>query len=334
MLITQPVPTNVITGFLGVGKSTAIMHLLKFKPANERWAILVNEFGEVGIDGSLLSGNKDNQTDIHIREVTGGCMCCTAGLPMQIALNLLLAKANPHRLLIEPTGLGHPKEVLSTLNNEYYAKVLDIQRTITLVDARKLQDTRYTSHDIFKQQLEVADVIVANKADLYKKQHYQHLKDYLQQNHPNQSVETHQVTKGELSLQWLQGKPHFLPCSTLYNPQPADNNVATSAIDFPKEGFVCFKNKGKDFFSQGWIFQPHLTFNSDKLYDLLVAESFERLKAVFITNEGIIAFNKSDDILTQQMLDETFDSRIEIITRNHNLLSTFEDKLVNCLISN
>ena len=105
----KAVPTNIITGFLGAGKTSAIVHLLQNKPKNERWAILVNEFGEIGIDGSLMQGQYSEEQGIFIREVPGGCMCCAAGLPMQIALNMLLAKAKPDRLLIEPTGLGHPK---------------------------------------------------------------------------------------------------------------------------------------------------------------------------------------------------------------------------------
>jgi len=123
------VPTNIITGFLGVGKTTAILHLLKHKPGNERWAVLVNEFGEIGIDGSLFKGQHSEQNGVFIREVPGGCMCCTAGLPMQIALAQLLARAKPDRLLIEPTGLGHPIEVLQTLFSEYYREVLNIQKT-------------------------------------------------------------------------------------------------------------------------------------------------------------------------------------------------------------
>lgn len=90
MSALKAIPTNVITGFLGVGKSTAILNLLKQKPDNERWAVLVNEFGEVGIDGSLFTGQKTEEAGIFIREVPGGCMCCAAGLPMQIALNMLL----------------------------------------------------------------------------------------------------------------------------------------------------------------------------------------------------------------------------------------------------
>ena len=93
------IPTNIITGFLGVGKTSAILNLMKNKPVNERWAVLVNEFGEIGVDGSLIQGNQTTQ-QVFIREVPGGCMCCAAGLPMQIALNQLLTEAKPDRLLI------------------------------------------------------------------------------------------------------------------------------------------------------------------------------------------------------------------------------------------
>ena len=103
--ITQ-VPTNIITGFLGVGKTTVIQKLLSQKPVEERWAVLVNEFGEVGIDSNLFSRAKGQNNSVTISQVPGGCMCCTNGLPMQMALNLLLKESKPHRLLIEPTGLG------------------------------------------------------------------------------------------------------------------------------------------------------------------------------------------------------------------------------------
>lgn len=173
------IPTNVITGFLGVGKTTAIRHLLNHKPANERWAVLVNEFGEVGIDGSLFEGGDNSEQQVFISEVPGGCMCCAAGLPMQMALNMLLKRARPDRLLIEPTGLGHPKEVMDVLMAEHYRKVLTINSTVTLVDARKLRESRYTDNDTFNQQLDIADVIVANKADLYETQDLLHMIKYL-----------------------------------------------------------------------------------------------------------------------------------------------------------
>lgn len=71
--MSNRVPTNILTGFLGVGKTTTILNLLKNKPENENWAVLVNEFGEIGIDGALMTDQ-----GALIKEVPGGCMCCTA----------------------------------------------------------------------------------------------------------------------------------------------------------------------------------------------------------------------------------------------------------------
>ena len=92
---------------------------------------MVDEFGEIGVDGSLLEGQHSNGDGVFIREVPGGCMCCAAGVPMQIALNQLLAKAKPDLLLIEPTGLGHPKEVLQILSEDYYQDLLSLHKTLT-----------------------------------------------------------------------------------------------------------------------------------------------------------------------------------------------------------
>ena len=95
--MSNRVPTNILTGFLGVGKTTTILNLLKNKPEKENWAVLVNEFGEIGIDGALMTDQ-----GALIKEVPGGCMCCTAGVPMSVGITALL-RQKPDRLLIEPT---------------------------------------------------------------------------------------------------------------------------------------------------------------------------------------------------------------------------------------
>ena len=83
------IPVTIISGFLGVGKTTAILDLLHGHPKNERWAVLVNEFGEVGIDGAALAGE-----GYFVKEVPGGCICCTAQTQMQVALTRLLPVAS------------------------------------------------------------------------------------------------------------------------------------------------------------------------------------------------------------------------------------------------
>lgn len=152
--------TNLITGFLGSGKTTSILHLLAHKPADEKWAVLINEFGEVGIDGALLA-----DSGALLKEIPGGCMCCVNGLPMQVGLNTLLRQGKPDRLLIEPTGLGHPKQILDILTAAVYEPWIDLRATLCVLDPRQLLDSKVMANDNFRDQLAAADVIISNKTD-------------------------------------------------------------------------------------------------------------------------------------------------------------------------
>lgn len=158
----QKVPVNLITGFLGVGKTTAIRRLLANKPAEQYWAVLVNEFGEVGIDGAAISSAS---AQLNVVEVPGGCICCTTSPMLRVSLTKLLRERRPDRLIIEPSGLGHPSGIIDVLRDPYLAAALDVRATITLVDPRQLNDTRYTSHEIWREQITLADVLIANKCD-------------------------------------------------------------------------------------------------------------------------------------------------------------------------
>ena len=143
--------TNLITGFLGSGKTTSILHLLAHKDPNEKWAVLVNEFGEVGIDGALLA-----DSGALLKEIPGGCMCCVNGLPMQVGLNTLLRQGKPDRLLIEPTGLGHPKQILDLLTAPVYEPWIDLRATLCILDPRLLLDEKSASNENFRDQLAAA----------------------------------------------------------------------------------------------------------------------------------------------------------------------------------
>jgi G3E family GTPase len=322
------VQTNIITGFLGVGKTTMIQHLLKQKPPHERWAILVNEFGEVGIDGSFLY--QKDQTKVFVREVPGGCMCCTSGLPMQIALNQLLMKAKPHRLLIEPTGLGHPKEVMDALLGENYKNVLDLNRTLTLVDARKVADKRYREHDIFREQLIIADCIIVTKSDLYTDNEMAELDDYLK----TLGIADKMIVQDDK----CQSVVPMLNGPTVYRTETSHQH-AHHPIDAPMDidtslqlnGQVNIANKGQGFYSYGWAFAAQRSFEYSAIMNMLTSLHIERLKAVFITDKGIFAFNMSEGVLSCFELDESFDSRLEFIMSDEQaaqrLVTTLEETI-------
>ena len=132
------IPTNIISGFLGAGKTTAIRYLLENKPSSERWAVVVNEFGKVGIDGALLK----NDT-VEIKEIPGGCLCCVGSQSLNVGLNQIIRNVHPQRILIEPTGLGHPKRLIDSLTGGYFKSVLDLKAVICLLDARQLKNQKY-----------------------------------------------------------------------------------------------------------------------------------------------------------------------------------------------
>lgn len=333
------VPTNIITGFLGVGKTSAVMQLLKQKPKDERWAILVNEFGEIGVDGSLLSGAINGDEKVFIEEVPGGCMCCASQIPMQIALNKLLKKAKPHRLLIEPTGLGHPKEVLQVLTNEHYQDVLNIENIFTLVDARNLSDSRYTDHDVFNQQIELADVLVGNKADLYTDNDKKALADYaaLKGKAQQNIVFTEQ---GMLSLESLAGKTsqqqNSCGCNHSHHHTHDDHTTQSAkqleqAEQLAKVGIVKARNHGEGFESVGWCFSSVNIFDRVQLQAQLKKITATRVKGVFITSDGVFSYNNTSDNFSEKKLVTASESRIEIIA--DSIDESWQQQLVACVIN-
>ena len=161
----EQIPTHLLTGMLGAGKTTALRYLISQRPAHERWAVLVNEFGDMGMDGDWL-----RETGVAVREVHGGCMGCTAAVTLRVELNRLLREAQPTRLLIEPTGLGHPGELLALLRDTHYRGVLDIAGTLCLIDPRRLREPRFAASPLWQQQLAAADRVVGSKAELWDQQ--------------------------------------------------------------------------------------------------------------------------------------------------------------------
>ncbi|WP_442486665.1 CobW family GTP-binding protein [Halomonas litopenaei] len=170
------IPTHVITGFLGSGKSQLIRHWIDRKPVGEHWAILINEFGQVGIDQAIVG----EREDVTVQGVPGGCLCCQVATVFRSVLVQLLRRERPDRLLIEPSGLGHPAGLLEVLGGGDLAQVLDLRQVIAVLDARRLDDPRVTSHSTFIDQLAVADGWVLSMADLIKDEHRQGVEHWRQ----------------------------------------------------------------------------------------------------------------------------------------------------------
>ncbi|BEH13791.1 CobW family GTP-binding protein [Marinobacter shengliensis] len=306
----RPVPTNLILGFLGVGKTTAILDLLRQKPEGEVWAVLVNEFGEVGIDGAILETE-----GAVVREIPGGCMCCVAGLPMQIGLNQLIARAKPDRLLIEPTGLGHPSQILDTLTGEYYQDVLKLGPVITLVDPRKLEDPRVQDNVQFRDQVAAADILVANKTDLCTDNQVHAFDQWAVRLAPEGRPVYH-TNHGHLSVGWLDGtaalpevsEPH---AHHHHHGKEADTPPPPSIHENPWQWVT---NRGQGHNSIGWRIHPELMLEENVILAMAMDDRLLRFKAVIHTRDGWRVVNVVDGAVTILPGEPSELSRVELIS--------------------
>ncbi len=312
MNVFQSIPTNIITGFLGAGKTTAIKHLLQYRPQSERWAVIVNEFGQIGIDGALLAGQ-----GVAVREIPGGCLCCVTSQSFTVGLNQIIRSEKPHRILIEPTGLGHPARLIQTLCGEYYDDVIELKAVIALLDARHLQDTRYTSHQTFIDQLNMADVLVANKCDLYSDEDLHSFNRFAAKQATGAVVQA-TVQQGQLNPEWLD-LPHQASRVATY-PQKHLHNSVDINQQSDLEDWLQLETHSDGFQSTGWKLDKHHVFSRKAITNWLIEcvrqQTLARIKAVVYTNEGWLMANLSDQETSFNIIaDAGFTvSRLEIIS--------------------
>lgn len=248
---------------------------------------------------------------------------------MKVALNQLLASAMPDRLLIEPTGLGHPKEVLQVLLSGAYRDALLVEQIITLVNARHLSDSRYTENHIFNQQIEVADLVVGNKCDLYGASDREALQHYARHRAPS-GVNVVYTVNGELESSLLQGTSCHVE---LAEPPPhAHHHAGSPAIStstLPDCGYTKKLNEGDGYYSVGWRFREDMVFTQSDLFSFLNGVDADRIKAVMNTENGVFGYNMADGSLTELALFGRGQSCIEIICKSAS--DVWESQLLQCL---
>jgi G3E family GTPase len=156
------IPVHVLSGFLGVGKTTAVKDLLARRADRERIAVVVNEFGSLGVDGALLS----DCASCILREVPGGCVCCTAMADLEASLEEVCDLVAPTRFVLEPTGLARPSELVDLLRGPRWAQRFDVRPVITLLDPQQDLPKAYAESALFRDQVDTGDVLVVNRCDL------------------------------------------------------------------------------------------------------------------------------------------------------------------------
>jgi len=310
------IPVTIISGFLGVGKTTAILDLLRGHPKNERWAVLVNEFGEVGIDGAALAGE-----GYAVKEVPGGCICCTAQTQMRVALTRLLREAKPQRLIIEPTGLGHPAGVIDTLRDEWLVKVLSLRATICLVDPRQFCDAKLIQAPVYQDQLNLADVLVANKSDLASPAQLAAFDLFAEQMYPPKLHVAH-TQFAKLDPAWLDWVPYGMrtPSHPQAHAHSHPHQVRPESSPHPlSDRSTRYEATGLDSASCGWIFSPDTIFSQTRLralfHSLSQMNGLLRAKGILRTGKEWQLFNWAQGEVSVEPIAYRRDSRVELIAQ-------------------
>ncbi len=159
--MTEKIPVTVLTGYLGAGNTTLLNRIL-LEPHGKKYAVIVNEFGEIGIDNDLVVG-----ADEEVFEMNNGCICCTVrGDLMRILNDLMRRKGKFDAIIVETTGLADPAPVAQTFFvDENVGRQTKLDAVVTVADAKWLND-RLKDAPEAKNQIAFADVILINKTDL------------------------------------------------------------------------------------------------------------------------------------------------------------------------
>ncbi|MDQ2090602.1 cobalamin biosynthesis protein CobW [Marimonas arenosa] len=182
------VPATIVTGFLGAGKTTLIRHMLE-NAGGRRIALIINEFGDLGVDGDLLKGCGDETcSEDDIMELSNGCICCTVAEDFIPTMEALLNRENaPDHIVIETSGLALPQPLVRAFNWPGISTRVTVDGVVTVVDGKAVHEGLFASNlaaieaqraadenldhetplsELFEDQLACADMIVINKSDL------------------------------------------------------------------------------------------------------------------------------------------------------------------------
>ncbi len=287
------VPVHIVSGFLGAGKTSAIRAQLEAR-TGERVAIIVNDFGEASLDEVTLAEGEP----FRITNIPGACVCCTAPEGFVDALGAVL-EGDPERLLIEPTGLARPQDLVDTIRRSRHGASLALGPVVVLVDPKRLATTEAT----WAEQVEAADVLVANRTDLCSDEDLQRFEAWARTLWP-EPLAVHRTTQGRIPPELFEWPED--------GARPRAEHAAGHAHGHSTAGYV----------ARSWWWAPERTFSGERLRAALDALArgdggapLERFKGIFRTREGVLRFEVAAGERHETPSAHRRDSRADAIFR-------------------
>jgi G3E family GTPase len=317
------VPVHVIMGALGVGKTSAIARLLAAKSPDEYWVVVLNEFTDAGIDALTIAASARGAYDVTV--IPGGCLCCTGELTFRRRMHQQLRERRPDRILIEPSGIGHPGGLVEELRAMERSGTIELKSIMTLVDAWRLGSFREPG--IERDQIEAADVLVLTKADLCDEQTKQRFADEANALFPPKRW-IGQCTGADLPSAALDPPPAILTLRTPQRPQlhiearahaldhAHDIDETERTVELGEHTAIARACRLLDRRACTWIAPPEAMFNRVAIELFLDAQRLagvERLKAALRTGvESWTLINVTIAGVSLQPTGWRRDNRIEI----------------------
>jgi len=303
-----PIPVHIISGFLGTGKTSLIRHQLQSR-RDEQLAVIVNDFGEASLDSATLSA----EAPFSIENIPGGCLCCTAPEGFVDALGAVLERG-AERLLIEPTGLARPQDLLDTIRRSPHRGDLELAPVVVLVDPARLGAESAAERELLSLQTGVADVLVANRSDLCSDSDLARF-DALAAGLWPPPLAVHRTRHGRIPaalMEWPAGEGARLPRSNAPAAQTAHTaHDSQSAQDAHAHG---------DFTARSWRWSPELVFDTERLQrailrlrEGLAGARLARFKGIFRTQEGFLLLEAAGGELHRSASAHRRDSRADAI---------------------
>ena len=312
--------------------------------------MLVNEYGLVGLDAALIgaSQNPEGSGPVEIREVAGGCICCSAGLIFEVSLVRLLRR-RPDRLLIEPTGLAALAGILNALDRPGIREAVDVRSVICLLDPRRFEDD--LQREEVRDQVEAADVLLASRRDLGTAEQVAAFESWAKSLFPPKR-HVGAIERGRIPVSLLDlvrdrgpitvrgGHAHGTDHPHEHSPdEPTPGEAGgDSGSDDPRP-IVLRTHRSTMTSTVGWICRRDLVFHAEAasrwLETLAALPGARRAKAVLHTTEGWWSFNIADGEQDLHPSGYRRDSRIEIVLEGDAFPSAeaLERQLHGCLAS-
>ena len=290
-------PVSIVSGFLGAGKTSAIREQLSAR-AGERVAVIVNDFGEASLDELELAEGEP----FRITNIPGGCVCCTAPEGFVGALGAVLAE-QPDRLIIEPTGLARPQDLIDTIRRSPQREKLELGPLVVLVDPRQLAPERLAGQPLMREQAESADVLVANHTDRCSPGELERFDAWAGELWPA-PLSVRRTTHGRLdsaALDWPEGQGPRTPRAEGHSHEHAPDSTL-------------------GFSARSWRWAPERSFSRERLSDALerlaaggADAPLARFKGIFRTQEGVYRVEVAGGDLNERLTGFRRDSRADAI---------------------